>query len=88
MTIPKTFLLEKVSVLVFTGRGTWRKGSTNAIVLELEASCPEMVLALAFLVDEGERMSILLPARTRQRRGMGLLLQRGDGSRTVALGDG
>jgi len=51
-------------------------------------SCPGLVLALAFLVDEGERRRILLPARTRQRRGMGLLLQRGDGSRTVALRDG
>ena len=30
LTIPKTFLLEKVSVLVFTGRGTWRKGSPKA----------------------------------------------------------
>ena len=30
LTIPKTFLLDKVFVLVFTGRGTWRKGSPKA----------------------------------------------------------
>lgn len=37
LTIPKTFLLEKVSVLVFTGRGTWRKGSSKAALPSLDS---------------------------------------------------
>ena len=71
LTIPKMLLLEEVSVLVFTGRGTWRKGSTNVIVLGLEASCPEMVLALAVIRKGAMRRK---PSEGMLRsKGMGLL---------------
>ncbi|KAF7079273.1 hypothetical protein CFC21_083527 [Triticum aestivum] len=84
LTIPKTLLLKEVSVSVFTGRGTWRKGSTNAIVLGLEASCPEMVLALA-VIRKGDfrrqpskgmlrsKCMDLLPARNKTWRRLRLM---------------
>ncbi|VAI71353.1 unnamed protein product [Triticum turgidum subsp. durum] len=83
LKIPKTLLLEEVSVSVFIGRGTWRKGSTNAIVLELEASCPEMVLAMAVIRRGAFRRQ---PSEGMLRsKGMGLLPARNKTWRRLRL---
>lgn len=67
----------------FTCRGTWRKGSTNAIVLRLEASCPEMVLALAVIRKGALRRK---PSEGMlQSKGMGLLPARNKTWRRLRL---